>query len=613
MCGIVAYIGDQSAVPILTAGLKKLEYRGYDSSGFAVIDKNNDIVVHKRKGKVKNMVSTIPVNFGGYESTIGIAHTRWATHGKPLQTNAHPHLSSSGKIVIVHNGIVENYESLKSMLKERGHTFKSDTDTEVLVNLIDEQMKENAFLQAVKQALKMISGTYGIVVMHKDHPEMLITARNSSPLVIGVGANEMIIASDSSAVVARTQRVIYLDDHEIAVVKKDDVQICDLQDVKKTKQVKKLEFELEEIELGHYKHFMSKEINEQPDSIERVFRGRICQSEGTVKLQGLNMSNRDFLTVERVCVVACGTAYYAGYVGKYMIESMTRVPVDIDVASEFRYRNPLIDKNTLYVVVSQSGETADTLAALREIQRKGGNVVAISNVVGSTIARETGRGVYIHAGPEISVASTKAFTSQVTTFYLLALLMARIREMDYQTGEDCISELERIPGKVRKVLKQEGYIADLTMKLVEDKINNFIFIGRNIHYPVALEGALKLKELAYLQAEALPAGELKHGPLALVDEKTAIIAIVPKDDLFDKTVSNLKEIESRGGRIISVTTSGNRALEQFGDVIYIPTAYKFLTPLLSVIPLQFLAYNMALLKGCDVDTPKNLAKSVTCE
>jgi glucosamine--fructose-6-phosphate aminotransferase (isomerizing) len=609
MCGIVGYIGRDAVTPLLLQGLSKLEYRGYDSSGIAVL-KDGEIVLHKKEGKIVGMASTVPDYMQTKDINIGISHTRWATHGKPTTNNAHPHVSNSGNIAIVHNGIIENYESLKTMLKQKGYTFYSETDTEVLCNLIDMFLvEEHSFINAIKQALKTVVGTYGIIVMHRSYPDRLVVARNSSPIIIGVGADEMIIASDPSAIIPRTQRVIYLDDGEIALVKKDDISVCDLHNIKKTKAVEKLEFELSEIEKGDYKHFMLKEIHEQPLSIGRAFHGRIRIDDGTASLSGLRLTNRDILDIERICIIACGTAYYAGCVGKYMIESMARIPVDIDVASEFRYRNPMINKNTLYIVVSQSGETADTLASLREIQRKGGHVVAISNVVGSTIAREAGRGVYIHAGPEISVASTKAFTSQVTTFFLLALQLGRVHDMDYTTGSDYVKALDEIPEKIKELLEQEIIIKALSTNLIN--FNNFIFIGRGIHFPVALEGALKLKEISYLQAEAFPAGELKHGPLALVDEKTAIIAIIPKDDLFEKTISNIREAQSRGGYIVVVTDEDS--IKGIDALIQVPTTVKMLSPLLSVISLQLLAYYMAILKECNIDQPRNLAKSVTVE
>ena len=617
MCGIVGFIGNRNTVPILLNGLRRLEYRGYDSSGLAVINRGKDgnkIILHKKKGKIKDMASTMPANIKNSNSTIGISHTRWATHGKPSTINAHPHTDCSGKIAVVHNGIIENYNSLRERLTKRGHTFVSETDTEILPHVIEEYMKteERDLVSAVKKSLKTINGTYGIIVLHSDYPDMLIAARNSSPLVIGVGIDEMIIASDISAIISHTQQVIYLEDGEVSVIKIDDIETSDLNDVFIQKSVKKIYLELKEIEKGKYPNYMIKEIHEQPESIKRVFQGRLVREYATARLNGLNLDNSEYFNIKRICIIGCGTAMHSGFVGKYFLEDMARVPCDVEIASEFRYKNPIIDNTTLYFAVSQSGETADTLAAIREIKRKGGLVSAISNVVGSSIARESGRGVYIHAGPEIAVASTKAFTSQVTALFLFSLLIARIRDMSATLGSKLIYELERIPKKVSAILKEQAKVKEIAQKYVNN--NSFLFLGRHISYPIAMEGALKLKEISYVHAEAYAAGEMKHGPIALIDENLVVVIVAPHDDVYSKTISNIEEVKARRGKIIVVTNPGDKQIESLAsDVIYVPKTDKMLSSLLTVIPLQLLAYYMALLRNCNVDQPRNLAKSVTVE
>jgi len=617
MCGIVGFVGNRNTVPILLSGLKRLEYRGYDSSGLAFINREKDgnkLIVHKKKGKIKEMVDSMPVNIKNTKATIGISHTRWATHGKPSTTNAHPHVDCSGKIAVVHNGIIENYNTLKERLIKRGHTFVSETDTEVLPHLIEEYMKteERDLLSAVKQTLRTISGTYGIIVLHSDYPDMLIVARNSSPLVIGVGIDEMIIASDVAAIISHTQQVIYLEDGEVSVIKKDDIETSDLNDVFVQKAVEKIYLELKEIEKGKYSHYMLKEINEQSESIKRVFQGRLVPEYATARLNGLDLENIEYFNIKRICIIACGTAMHSGLVAKYFLEDMARLPCDVEIASEFRYKNPIIDNTTLYFAVSQSGETADTLAALKEIKRKGGRVAAISNVVGSSIARESGRGVYIHAGPEIAVASTKAFTSQVTALFLFALLVARMRDMSAMLGSKLICELERIPKKVSAIFREDAKIEELANKYIN--CNNFLFLGRHISYPIAMEGALKLKEISYAHAEAYAAGEMKHGPIALIDEKLAVVVIAPHDDVYSKTINNIEEVKARKGQMIVITNPGDKQIESLAtDIIYVPKTDKMLSPLLTVIPLQLFAYYMAVLRGCNVDQPRNLAKSVTVE
>jgi glucosamine--fructose-6-phosphate aminotransferase (isomerizing) len=617
MCGIVGYIGSRRAVPILSSGIKRLEYRGYDSSGIAVIDghkkSSHEIILHKKSGKINEMTASMPPDLKESPAVVGIAHTRWATHGKPTTENAHPHRDCDGKIAVVHNGIIENYSILKERLIKRGHTFTSETDTEIIAHLIEEYMEENDnFESAVKQALKTVTGTYGIVALHSDFPDRIVVARNSSPLHVGIGIDEMIVASDLSAIIGHTQQVIHLEDGEISVLKKDDIETSDLNDVIIQKSVEKVYLELSEVEKGRYPHYMLKEIFEQPESLQRTYTGRLIIEHGTARLNGLNLDRRDYFNIKRVHVIACGTAMHSGLVAKYLLEEIARVPCEVEIASEFRYKNPIIDDTTFYFIVSQSGETADSLAALREIKRKGGRVAAISNVVGSSIARESGSGVFIHAGPEISVASTKAFTSQVTAFFLFALYIARMRDMSHSLGDKLISELERLPKKIKKILNSTEEIEKLAEKYY--KLNNFLFVGRHINYPIAMEGALKLKEISYCHAEAYAAGELKHGAIALVDESMGIICIAPHDDVYEKNLSNIEEIKARKGRIIAITTTGDKHLEKLAsDVIYVPRTDKMLTPLLTVIPLQLFAYYMALKKGCDIDKPRNLAKSVTVE
>jgi glucosamine--fructose-6-phosphate aminotransferase (isomerizing) len=616
MCGIVGYIGNKRAVPILTSGLKRLEYRGYDSSGVAVINQAKKIgdvlVVHKDKGKISDMLASMPQEVKASNSTIGISHTRWATHGEPSQMNAHPHVDGSGKIAVVHNGIIENYSELKEKLSKMDHQFVSETDTEVIPHLIQQYMKDQDLLSAVKQALRTVRGTYGLLIMHSDYPDRLIAARNSSPLLIGVGFDEMIVASDLTAIAAFTQQVIYLADGEVSVLQKDDIDTSDLNDVYIKKSVEKIYLQLQEIEKGKYSHYMLKEIHEQQESIERVYMGRTVHEDGTAQLSGLNFDRTEFFNTQRLCIIGCGTAMHAGLVSKYFFEEMARIPCDVEIASEYRQKKLMIDEKTLYLAISQSGETADTLAALREIKRKEGRVAAISNVVGSSIARECGRGVYIHAGPEIAVASTKAFTSQITALFLFSLFIARKRDMSEDLGKKLVAELTEIPKKVEEILNNAQQIERLAEKYVN--LNNFLFLGRHVSYPIAMEGALKLKEISYIHAEAYAAGEMKHGAIALVDEHMGVVFVAPHDEVYSRTISNIEEIKARKGNIIVITNKGDSQIEQLAnDVIYIPKTDRMLSPLLMVIPLQLFAYYMAIKRGCDVDQPRNLAKSVTVE
>ena len=612
MCGIVGYVGKREVLPVLVESLKRLEYRGYDSSGVALLS-SSGIRVHKKAGKIREMERTLPESYWSIDGTCGIAHTRWATHGPPNDINAHPHTSSSARIALVHNGIVENYASLKQMLMEDGYVFSTDTDTEVLAHLVHKHYSES-LEEAVKAALLYIKGSYGIAVVAEDRPQEIVVARNGSPIVIGVGDGEMFVASDVTAFVAHTQQVIYLEDRETAVLHADDYRTTDLDDVTVDKDIQEVDWRIDQIEKGDFEHFMLKEICEQPSSIRRAFRGRIITEYGTAHLGGLNLDRREFFDIDRITLIACGTSYHAGLVASYLLETLARVPCKVEVASEFRYRNPIIEKRTLYFAVSQSGETADTLAAMREVRRKGGRVLGVVNVVGSTIARESDGGIYIRSGPEIAVASTKAFTSQVSALLLFALTIGRMKDMSPVLGKRLLSALEEIPAQVEEILGTSEQIRDLVVQHAAAEF--FLYLGRGISYPVAMEGALKLKEISYHKAEGLAAAEMKHGPIALIGEQSPVVFVVPRDDLFEKTCSNMEEVLARKGRIIAITNrepDDDRVERLAEDVIYVPRTHDSLTPLLTVIPLQLFAYHMAVHLGRDVDQPRNLAKSVTVE
>ena len=611
MCGIVGYVGKRHIVPVLVESLKRLEYRGYDSSGIAVLA-SGGIRVHKRAGKIREMERTIPRSYLTYEGTCGIAHTRWATHGRPNDVNAHPHTSASDRIAVVHNGIIENYASLKQMLMEDGYVFITQTDTEVLAHLVHKHYKGD-LEEAVKNALLYIKGTYGIAVVAEDRPAEIVVARNGSPIVIGIGDDEMFVASDVTAIVAHTQQVIYLEDGETAVLHPDDYHTTTLDDAHVDKDVQEVDWRIDQIEKGDFPHFMLKEIFEQPESVQRAFRGRTVPEYGTTRLGGLNIDRRDFFDIDRITLIACGTSYHAGLVAAYLIETMSRVPCAVEVASEFRYRNPIIEKHTLYFAVSQSGETADTLAALREVQRKGGRVLGVVNAVGSTIARESDGGIYIRSGPEIAVASTKAFSSQVTALLLFAITLGRMKDMSPAVGTHLLEDLHRIPAQIEQILEGAAQVEALVDKYLGAEF--FLFLGRGVSYPVAMEGALKLKEISYLKAEGLAAAEMKHGPIALINDETPVIFVAPRDELFAKTCSSMEEVRARGGRVIAITNrNGDDRLEQMAeDVVYVPDTNEALTPLLTVIPLQLFSYYMAVRLGRDVDQPRNLAKSVTVE
>ena len=608
MCGIVGYIGDKQATPILLEGLTKLEYRGYDSAGIAILNDGN-INIKKAKGRL-NVLKEL-VEKDNMVGTIGIGHTRWATHGEPSDTNSHPHLSQSGLIAVVHNGIIENYLPLKKWLLEEGYTFKSETDTEVVANLL-EYYYNGDIVEAVKKVLDRIEGSYALGVLCKNNPDMIVAARKEAPLIVGIGNGENFIASDIPAILKHTRSVYFLDDHEIAIIKKDSVEFIDMFGRQVEKSLFEVKWDVEAAEKGGYEHFMIKEIHEQPSAIKDTLRGRIID-DSEIVLDDVKITKEDLEKIDKIFIVACGTAYHAGVVGKYVIENLARIPVEVDVASEFRYRNPLVNERTLTIVISQSGETADTIAALKEAKKKGSRVIAITNVVGSSVSREADDVLYTWAGPEIAVASTKAYTTQLIALYLIAMDLAIKRGTITKTKVmELCTELKKLPEKVQYLLDNK----DVIQKFASEHYNakDVFYIGRGLDYAVAMEGSLKLKEISYIHSEAYPAGELKHGTLALVEEGTLVIALATQDDLFEKMLSNIKEVKARGGFVVAFAKQGNLQLEGVVDkVIYIPETLKELTPVLTVVPLQLLAYYMAVEKGCDVDKPRNLAKSVTVE
>ncbi len=621
MCGIVAYLGDKQAESILVEGLKRLEYRGYDSSGAAVCNADGQLNLVRSVGRISNLAEKL--DKGHLFGTAGIAHTRWATHGAPVEKNAHPHLDHTGKIAVVHNGIIENFASLKKWLISKGATFHSDTDTEVIPNLISHfYHKQDQFEagttnakkleMATRLALTELVGTYGITVICSEEPDMLIAARKGSPLVLGVGDGEYIISSDAAAIVNHTSRAIYLGDNEMAVITRDGYITSTIDNIPVAAKIEKIEYTLDEIELAGYKHYMEKEIFEQPEKIRACLSGRIDLTEGSIKLGGVMDHARELVQARKLNITACGTAWHAGLVAEYIMEELAMLPTEVDYASEFRYRNPIIDQNTLQVVISQSGETIDTLAALREAKNRGALCIGVVNAVGSTIARETDCGVYLHVGPEIGVASTKAFTGQVTVLTMLALFIARRRHMSQQKLHTYLDALNRIPDQMAKILEQNDYIRQ-TVEPYCDK-ENWLFLGRGYQFPVALEGALKLKEISYIHAEGMPAAEMKHGPIALITKEMPVVFIVPKCSQYDKIVSNMEEVRARGGRILAVATEGDEDIKKYAEhVFYVPDTLEELQPLLTVLPLQMLAYHAAVIRGHDVDKPRNLAKSVTVE
>tara|TARA_Y100000385_G_scaffold92445_1_gene95447 strand:- start:1178 stop:3025 length:1848 start_codon:yes stop_codon:yes gene_type:complete len=615
MCGIVGYLGSQEAFPIIIKGLQRLEYRGYDSAGVALQQNQDELTIFKKKGKVQDLLDHVAA--ADTSGSSGIGHTRWATHGPPNDVNAHPHTARLGRLAIIHNGIIENYESLRKSLEKNGHAFLSDTDTEVLIHLIEEVQNRTstATCEAIQIALREVEGAYAIVVMDSSNPNVLIAARKSSPLVIGVGKdNEYFVASDATPIVEYTQNVIYLDDEEVAVMHREDgLIIRNLDNLAITPEVHELELQIEAIEKGGFDHFMLKEIFEQPNSIQDSFRGRMSVQRNEIKLSGIDQHWERWENAQRILIIACGTSWHAGLVAEYLFEDFARIPVEVEYASEFRYRNPIIRPDDVVIAISQSGETADTLAAIRLAKEQGAHVFGICNVVGSSIARETDSGAYTHAGPEIGVASTKAFTAQLTVLTLIAMHVGRRnKNLSTKRFSRLLVELHSIPEKVQRLLKQDNAIRTIAEKFRENE--NALYLGRGVNFPVALEGALKLKEISYIHAEGYPSAEMKHGPIALIDEEMPVFFVATADDVYEKVVSNVQEVKARGGRLVALVTAGNDDLKSLAEfVIEIPKCDAALAPLLTTIPLQLLSYHIAVLRECNVDQPRNLAKSVTVE
>ena len=608
MCGIVGYIGPKDVVPILIGGLKRLEYRGYDSAGVAVLDRG---ALHTRRAAGKIAMLEAALGADPVVGHIGIGHTRWATHGPPTDRNAHPHLSTDGTIAVVHNGIIENYGSLKTQLASKGHRFSSDTDTEVLACLIQE-CYEDSLENAVVAALRLVEGTYGIAVVSSREPQKIVGARQGSPLLVGVSDGQYFLASDASAILAHTRDVVYLNEGEIAVLTGDGYRLMDINAAPVRRSVETIAWDLDAIERGGYDHFMLKEIFEQPTTVANTLRGRLRLEEGTSKLGGLNLSHEQLMGIDQIIITACGTSWHSGLIGELMIEDMARIPVEVEYASEFRYRNPIVTDRTLCIVISQSGETADTLAAMREAKRRGARTLGLVNVVGSTIAREDDGGIYLHAGPEIGVASTKAFSSQVVALALLALKLGRKRNLSVARGREIAQALDALPAQIQAILDAAPAIEAIAASYQD--ATNFLYLGRGYNFPAALEGALKLKEISYIHAEGYPAAEMKHGPIALIDDKMPVVFIAPHDAVFDKIVSNIQEVRARGGRTIVITSRDEPVLQGLMDhEIRIPETVDLLSPVLASIPLQLLAYYIAVKRGANVDQPRNLAKSVTVE
>ena len=611
MCGIVGYIGNRTAYQIIIKGLQRLEYRGYDSAGIALYD--DEVRLYKCKGKVRDLERlTTGHPIGG---TVGIGHTRWATHGVPNDINAHPHRSKNGRFVIVHNGIIENFAHLKNELTNRGYTFESETDTEVLANLIESIYLENkvSVEVAVRIALSKVIGAYGLVVFSADEPDMVIGARKGSPLVVGIGEGEYFLASDVTPIVEYTDKIVYLKDEEIAVIRRDNFKLTNIRNDSMTPDITSVDVKIDNIDKGGYDHFMQKEIHEQPMSITDTFRGRVMPDKNTIHLGGISDVLPKLVTAKRIIIVACGTSYHAGLVGEYLIEEFARIPVEVEYASEFRYRNPIISSDDVIIAISQSGETADTLAAIRMAKEQGALILGICNVAGSSISRETNAGVYTHAGPEIGVASTKAFTSQVMVLTMMAFLLGRKRNIILpEQYRALIQELVHVPGYIEQVLAHEDEIKNIAAKYKD--ATNAIYLGRGYLYPVALEGALKLKEISYIHAEGYPAAEMKHGPIALIDQNMPVFVLATRDKYYEKVVNNIQEVKARSGKVIAIVTEGDTTIRRMADdVIEVPTTPEALMPLLTVIPLQIISYHVALMRGCNVDQPRNLAKSVTAE
>lgn len=621
MCGIVGYVGHRSALDFLLPGLRRLEYRGYDSAGVATLTPWGDINLAKSVGRIDRLADRVEQD--SITGSIGIGHTRWATHGPPTEPNAHPHIGGDNAVIVVHNGVIENYQQWKERLDSEGFEFRSATDTEVIAHLIARQLKRkleadphenphDVALAAVRSAISKLRGTYGLVVLFPHIPDLIIAARLGSPIVIGVGEGENFVASDPSPLLGNTERIVYLTDHQIALVTSNELRIVHRDHGHIEPNVAALEFTSNDVELGGFPHYMLKEIFEQPESLENTMRGRLCEDNATAVFGGLNLSPQELRRVNRIILTACGTSFHAGLVAEYMIEEFARIPVEVEYASELRYRNPPVNQGTLLFAISQSGETADTLAAMREMKRKGHPTLGICNVVGSSLAQEADGGVFLHAGPEIGVASTKAYTSQCATLAMLALYFGRLHHIGYDAGRRIIDVLHRLPDAVRTVLESNDETRRIAAKYCHAE--NFLYLGRQFNYPTALEGALKLKEISYIHAEGYPAAEMKHGPIALVDKETPSVFIMPHGFVYDKVMSNLEEIKARGGPVIAIVAEGDKRVRNLADeVIYIPEVDDFLQPIVSIVPLQLLAYHIAVLRGCDVDKPRNLAKSVTVE
>jgi glucosamine--fructose-6-phosphate aminotransferase (isomerizing) len=624
MCGIVGYVGKKSVVPIIIEGLRRLEYRGYDSAGIAVAGNGNGLQLRRAEGKLRNLEEAIRLK--PLDGTYGIGHTRWATHGRPTEENAHPHRDCTGKIVVVHNGIVENYLSLKKKLMEEGHKFTTETDTEIIAHLVEkysvsaENGSHRSLEDAVRQTVKQLTGVFALAVISTDEPNKIVAARNGPPAVIGLGNDEYFVASDVPAILYHTRDIFFLADGDMAIVTADGVQLTDFDGKPVVRQVQHVMWDPILAEKGGFKHFMLKEIYEQPRAVRDTTLGRVSQETGHIFLDQMEISEAEFRAASKINIIACGTSWHAGQAGKFMIETLARVPVEVDYASEWRYRNPIVEGETITLVISQSGETADTIAAQREAKARGSKTLAICNVVGSMITREAQGTIYTHAGPEIGVASTKAFTGQLTALYIFAMYLAQVRgSMSAEQARTAMLELTRIPAKLETLLTHDEACDDLAKRY--QKVHDFLFLGRGIHYPIALEGALKLKEISYIHAEGYPAGEMKHGPNALIDENLPVVVIATRDVnnpgsvlRYEKTISNLKEVKARSGVVIALATEGDEEIKEAADhVLYIPAAPEELSPILEIVPLQLLAYHIAVRRGCDVDQPRNLAKSVTVE
>jgi glutamine---fructose-6-phosphate transaminase (isomerizing) len=608
MCGIVGYIGPRQAAGLLIEGLRRLEYRGYDSSGIAVLN-GHGLKIAKAAGKLSQLEQQLDGTMP--EGTIGIGHTRWATHGAPTTPNAHPHTDQTGRIAVIHNGIIENAGVIRKALEHRGHTFSSETDTEVLAHLVGELYQGN-LEEAVAAALRDVDGAYGLAFISADEPNVVVAARKGSPLLVGVGENEYFVASDASPLLQYTRSVVYLDDGEMVVLTRDGYRVRNLETPRISKPVNTIEWDLATIERGGFSHFMLKEIFEQPESLCNTLRGHLLEEEGTARVSGLNLSDDELKGIQRIIITACGTSWHSALIGEYMLEEMARIPVEVEYASEFRYRNPVVDERTLVIGISQSGETADTLAAIREAKLRGARTVGLVNVVGSTIAREVDGGIYLHAGPEVGVASTKAFTSQVAALALVTLRLARLRNLSILQGRQFIQALKALPDQIQQILDRSAEVETLAERFLLS--TNALYLGRGVNFPVALEGALKLKEISYIHAEGYPAAEMKHGPIALIDENMPVVFIAPRDAVYNKILSNIEEVKARGGKVIALVNQCDAQVNRLADACFeIPETLDLLTPMLTIIPLQLFSYYVAVRRGCNVDQPRNLAKSVTVE